>query len=261
MKRLITFAAALALAGVAASGVRAQNVEPTPPPHQDWSFEGPFGTFDRGALQRGYQVYKEICSTCHAMKYMHFRDLGPDGPNGGIGLSAAEVKALAASYQIADGPNDQGEMYERPGRPSDAFKSPFPNDEAAKVANGGAVPPDLSIVEKGRKDGNDYIDAILTGFKEAPKGVTVPNGLYYNEYFPGHLIHMPPPLSDGAVNFADGTPSTVPQMAHDVATFLTWASNPDMEDRKGLGLKVMAFLVLFTGLMYATKRKIWADVH
>lgn len=258
MKRLIAFAAALALAAFVAPPARA--ADPALP-HQSWSFEGPFGTFDKAALQRGYQVYKEVCSTCHAMKYLHYRDLGPGGPGGGIGLSDPEVKALAAEYQVTDGPNDQGEMYQRPARPSDAFKAPFPNDEAAKVANGGAVPPDLSIIEKGREGGPDYIVGILTGFVQPPPNFKVPNGLYYNEYFPGHLIHMPPPLSDGQVNFSDGTPSTVPQMAHDVATFLTWASNPDAEERKGLGLKVMAFLVIFTGLMYATKRKIWADVH
>jgi ubiquinol-cytochrome c reductase cytochrome c1 subunit len=255
MKRLISLAAALALAAIAAPDVRAQNVEPTPPPHQNWSFEGPFGTFDRASLQRGYQVYKEICSTCHAMKYLHYRDLSA------LGFNDAEIKALAAQYQVPDGPNDQGEMFERPARPSDAFKSPFPNDEAARAANNNALPKDLSIVEKGRKGGPDYIYALLTGFTQAPQGVTVPNGLYYNEYFPGHNIAMPPPLSQGAVEFTDGTPSSVEQMAADVTTFLTWASNPDMEERKGLGLKVMAFMVIFTGLMYATKRKIWADVH
>jgi ubiquinol-cytochrome c reductase cytochrome c1 subunit len=255
MKRLISLAAVISLAIVAAPSVRAQNVEPVKPPHENWSFNGPFGTFDRAALQRGYQVYKEICSTCHAMKYTHYRDLAA------LGFSEGEIKALAAQYQVTDGPNDQGEMYERPARPSDRFKSPFANDEAARAANNNALPKDLSIIVKSREGEEDYVYALLNGFKQAPAGVTVPNGLYYNEYFPGHLIAMPPPLSAGAVNFTDGTPSSVEQMASDVTTFLTWASHPEMEERKGLGLKVMAFLLLFTGLMFAVKRKIWADVH
>ena len=255
MKRLITLAAVVALATVAAPSVRAQTLEPTKPPHQTWSFNGPFGTFDRAALQRGYQVYKEICSTCHAMKYTHYRDLAA------LGFSEGEIKALAAQYQVTDGPNDQGEMFERPARPSDRFKSPFANDEAARAANNNALPKDLSIIVKSREGGEDYILALLTGFKQAPAGMTVPSGLYFNDYFPGHLIAMPPPLSTGAVNFTDGTPSSVEQMAKDVTTFLTWASHPEMEERKGLGLKVMAFLILFTGLMFAVKRKIWADVH
>jgi len=255
MKRLIPLAAVVALAAVAAPAVRAQNAEPAPLPHQEWSFEGPFGTYDKAALQRGYQVYKEVCSTCHAMKYLAYRDLSA------LGFNADEIKALASQYQVTDGPNDQGEMFQRPARPSDRFVSPFPNDQAARAANNNALPKDLSIVEKGRRGGPDYIYALLTGFGQAPANVKVPNGLYYNEYFPGHFIAMPPPLSDGAVNFTDGTPSTVDQMAHDVSTFLTWASNPDMEERKGLGLKVMAYLVLLTGLLYAVKRKIWADVH
>ena len=255
MKRLITLAAVVVLATVAAPSVPAQTLEPTKPPHQTWSFNGPFGTFDRAALQRGYQVYKEICSTCHAMKYTHYRDLAA------LGFSEGEIKALAAQYQVTDGPNDQGEMYERPARPSDRFKSPFANDEAARAANNNAMPKDLSIIVKSREGEEDYLYALLRGFKQAPAGMTVPSGLYFNEYFPGHLIAMPPPLSAGAVNFTDGTPSSVEQMAKDVTTFLTWASHPEMEERKGLGLKVMAFLVLFTGLMFAVKRRIWADVH
>jgi ubiquinol-cytochrome c reductase cytochrome c1 subunit len=257
MKRLIP----VALLAAVAFAVPAHAQEQKPLKKIDWSFEGPFGTYDRAALQRGFQVYKEICSTCHAMKHLTYRDLGPAGPNGGIGLSEAEVRALASQYQITDGPNDQGEMFERPGRPSDPFKSPFPNDQAARAANNNALPKDLSIIVKAREGGSDYIHSLLTGFVQAPEGTKVPNGLYYNEYFPGHFIAMPPPLSQGAVNYADGTPSSVDQMAQDVTTFLTWASHPEMEERKGLGLKVMAFLVLFTGLMFAAKRKIWRDVH
>jgi ubiquinol-cytochrome c reductase cytochrome c1 subunit len=252
-KTLLATALFATVAAFAVAPASAQ--EAVPPKEMKWSFDGPFGTYDRAALQRGFQVYKEICSTCHAMKYLHYRDLS------GIGLSDDQIKALASSYQITDGPNDQGEMFERAGRPSDTFKSPFANDQAARAANNNALPKDLSIIVKGRAGGENYIYSLLTGFDKTPAGVTVPQGLYYNTYFPGHNIAMPPPLSAGAVNYTDGTPSSVEQMASDVTTFLTWASNPDMEERKGLGLKVMAFLVLFTGLMFAVKRKVWSDVH
>jgi ubiquinol-cytochrome c reductase cytochrome c1 subunit len=253
MMRLIPIALVAACAVLAVPAAHAQ--EQKEPQHLDWSFDGPFGTFDRGALQRGYQIYKEVCSTCHAMKHLHYRDLAA------LGFNADEIKALASQYQVSDGPNDQGEMYERPARPSDVFKAPFPNDEAARAANNGALPKDLSIIEKSRAGGTDYIYSLLTGYETAPEGTKVPDGLYYNPYFPGHFIAMPPPLSQGAVNFSDGTPSSLEQMAQDVATFLTCASHPEMEERKGLGLKVMAFLVLFTGLMFAVKRRIWRDVH
>jgi len=258
MKRLIPVAL---LAAVAFAAPAAHAQEQREPKKMEWSFEGPFGTYDRGALQRGFQVYKDVCSTCHAMKHLAYRDLGPNGPSGGIGLSEAEVRALASQVQVTDGPNDQGEMFERPGRPSDRFKSPFPNDNAARSANNGALPKDLSIIVKARAGEENYVYSILTGYEEAPAGMTVPSGLNYNPYFPGHFIAMPAPLSQGSVNYADGTPSSVDQMAQDVTTFLTWASRPEMEERKGLGLRVMAFLVLFTGLMFAAKRKIWRDVH
>ena len=227
-----------------------------PLPRQEWSFEGIFGTYDRASLQRGFQVYKEVCSACHPVKHLSFRDLTQ------IGYSEAQVKAIAATYQVTNAePNDQGQMFQRPGRPSDPIPGPFPNDQAARAANNGALPPDQSLLVKAREGGPDYVYAILTGYKEAPAGFKLLQGMNYNEYFPGHQIRMPPPLSDGAVTFADGTPNTVPQMAHDVATFLTWAAEPNLEQRHRTGFKVMLFLIVAVGVFYATKRKIWATAH
>lgn len=242
------FAGALTLAGVA------QAQEAPTPPHQQWSFDGVFGTYDQAALQRGFQVYKEVCSACHAVKHLYFRDLEQ------IGYSADQVKGIAAQYKVNDGPNDKGQMYERPARPSDPIPSPFPNDEAARTANNGGLPPDLSLITLAREGGADYVWAILNGFKPAPKGFAEVPGTYYNEYFAGHHIKMPPPLSDGQVKFADGSASTVPQMAHDVATFLTWAAEPDLDERHRMGFKVILFLVIATIVFYAAKRKIWSRV-
>ena len=228
----------------------------TPPlPHQQWSFEGVFGTYDPASAQRGFQVYKEICSACHPVKHLFFRDLAA------IGYNADEIKAIAATYQVTDGPNDQGQMYQRPGRPSDPIPGPFPNDQAARVANNGALPPDQSLIVKARHDGPNYVYGILTGYKEPPVGFKLLAGMNYNEYFPGHQIAMPQPLSDNAVTFADGAPGTVPQMAHDVVTFLTWASEPNLDDRHRTGFKVIGFLVVAAILFYAAKRKIWAPIH
>ena len=224
-------------------------------PHQEWSFEGVFGTYDLASAQRGFQVYKEVCSACHPVRHLYFRDLAA------IGYNADEIKAIAATYEVTDGPNDQGQMYQRPGRPSDAIPGPFPNDQAARAANNGALPPDQSLIVKARHGGPDYVYGILTGYKEPPSGFKLLDGMNYNEYFPGHQIAMPPPLSDNAVTFADGTPATVPQMAHDVVTFLTWASEPNLDDRHLTGFKVIGFLVVAAILFYAAKRKIWAPVH
>jgi ubiquinol-cytochrome c reductase cytochrome c1 subunit len=254
MSRCSLAAAALALLlALAPAPARAQ--EPPPLPHQQWSFDGVFGTYDRAALQRGFQVYKEVCSACHPVKHLYFRDLTA------IGYTADQVKAIAASYQVTDGPNDQGQMFQRPGRPSDPIPGPFPNDEAARAANGGALPPDLSMIVKAREGGPDYVYAILNGFKEPPSGFAVVPGKYYNEYFSGHQISMPPPLSDGVVTYADGTKATVQQMAHDVATFLNWASEPNLEVRHRTGVKVFLFLIVAVGIFYAAKRKIWSAVH
>jgi ubiquinol-cytochrome c reductase cytochrome c1 subunit len=222
---------------------------------QEWSFQGPFGTYDRAALQRGFQVYKEVCAACHSMNQLYYRNLAA------LGFSDAEIKAIAAEYTVIDGPNDQGEMFERPARPSDRFKAPFPNEKAAAAANNGATPPDLSLITKARHGGPDYIYSLLTGYKEPPPNMQMPSGMSYNEMFHGHLIAMPPPLSDGAVTYADGTPATVPQMARDVTSFLAWAAEPEMETRKRIGLKVLAYLLLMAGVLYAYKRKVWAAVH
>lgn len=221
-----------------------------------WSFDGIFGHYERESLQRGLQVYKEVCSACHGLRLVAFRTLTD------LGYSEAEVKAFAAQYEVQNAePNDQGEMFNRPARPSDHFVSPFPNDEAARAANGGALPPDLSLITKAREGGASYIYSLLTGFTNPPAGLEKSDTQYYNPYFPGHLISMPPPLSEGAVTYADGTKATVDQMAHDVSSFLTWASSPKLEARKRTGLKAMLFLVVMTGLLIAVKKKIWSDVH
>jgi ubiquinol-cytochrome c reductase cytochrome c1 subunit len=248
-------AAIVAFGTLASLPAFAQFAETPAPPAQNWSFDGAFGTFDRASAQRGFEVYQQVCSACHSMKLMHYRDLA------GIGLSDDQIKAIAASVTVPGGVDDSGQPIERPGLPSDTFKSPFPNDKAAQAANGGAIPPDQSVLVSARDGGPDYIDALLTGYTQPPAGMKVADGLYYNEYFPGHQIHMPPPLHDNAVSFADGTKATVPQMAHDVTTFLTYASNPEMEQRKQMGVKVVLFLALMTGLTYAVKRQVWADVH
>lgn len=249
------FAAAALSAVVLLAPTLAWAADEPPLPRQEWSFDGVFGTYDRASLQRGFQVYKEVCSVCHPVKHLYFRDLGE------IGYSEDQVKAIAAGYQVTDGPNDEGQMYQRPGRPSDPIPGPFPNDQAARAANNGALPPDQSLIVKARPGGPDYVYGILTGYKEAPPSLKMLEGMNYNEFFPGHQIAMPPPLSDNAVTFADGTPATVPQMAHDVTSFLTWAAEPNLDDRHRMGLKVILFLVVGAGVFYAAKRKIWAPIH
>jgi len=245
-------AAALAL-GLAAPAAQAAEGS-IAIPDTKFSFDGLFGTFDRGELQRGFQVYKESCAACHSMNLLAYRNLRD------IGLSEAEVAAIAASYQIPDGPNDNGEMFERPGRASDRFRRPFPNQAAARAANNGALPPDLSVIAKARVGGADYVTALLTGYEDPPPaGVTVMEGMHYNKYFPGHQIAMAPPLnSDGQVQYGDGTNATVQQMAHDVSAFLAWAAEPELETRRAMGVRVILFLIILGGLTYAVKRKIWA---
>jgi ubiquinol-cytochrome c reductase cytochrome c1 subunit len=225
-------------------------------PHQQWSFEGVFGSYDQAALQRGFQVYKEVCAACHPVKHLAFRDLTE------LGYSEDQVKGIAAQYQVTDGPNDQGEMYQRPAKPSDPIPGPFPNEQAARAANNGALPPDQSLIVKQRAGGPDYIDAIIIGYKDAPSGMKMNPGMYYNEYFAGHQIAMPPPLtSDGQVTYADGTKATVAQMAHDVTTFLAWAAEPNLNERHRMGAKVILFLVIAAAIFYAAKRRIWAALH
>lgn len=247
---------ALALAfgtAVALSATAAETPEPAP---QDWSFSGVFGSFDRAALQRGFQVYKEVCSGCHSMNQLYYRHLA------GIGYDEDQIKAIAATVEVEDGPNDEGEMFMRPAKPFDRFKAPFPNDVVARLANNGALPPDLSVIVKANPHGADYIYALLTGYKESPPaGVTIPEGAFYNEAMAGGAIAMVPPLAEGAVEYQDGTAATVPQMAKDVTTFLAWAAEPEMEERKRIGRTVILFLIVLTAFLYALKRKIWSDLH
>ncbi|HEU0117258.1 MAG TPA: cytochrome c1, partial [Alphaproteobacteria bacterium] len=227
------------------------NTLPLSTPKAGWPEKGAFGTYDRAALQRGFQVYKQVCSTCHSLKLLSYRNLSD------LGFSEAEVKALAAEATVHDGPNDNGDMFDRPGRPSDAFVKPFPNDQAARAANGGALPPDLSLIIKARAGNEDYVYSILTGFgKPVPAGETIAKGMNYNPYFPGHQIAMPQPLQDGSVTYSDGTQSSIDQEARDVVQFLAWASEPKLEVRKQTGFKAVLFLVIFAGVMYQVKRRI-----
>ncbi len=232
--------------------------------------------FDRAQLQRGLKVYREVCQACHGMALVPFRSLSePGGPE----FTPAQVQAIAKEYKIKDGPNDQGEMFERDGRPADRFPSPFPNENAARAANGGAYPPDLSVIAKARtyergfpwfiidaftgyqEHGADYIAALLQGYTDPPAGVELPPGASYNIYFPGHAIGMPQPLQDGQVSYTDGAPETVAQYAKDVTAYLMWAAEPHLEARKRIGFQVMIFLLVFAGLLYFTKKRVWHRIE
>ncbi len=268
---------ACVLAALSAVGMRtacAQDQEA--PPLQRWSFAGPFGLYDPAQLQRGFKVYREVCSTCHSLKLVAFRNLADPG---GPGFTEAQAATIAAEFQVTDGPNDQGQMFQRAGKISDYFPPPFPNDQAARAALGGKLPPDMSVLAKARsyergfpwfifeafteyqEDGPDYIHAILDGYTDAPAGFALPPGGQYNKYFPGHAIGMPKPLSDGQVEYTDGTPATVDQYGRDVAAFLMWAAEPTLDARKRLGFQVMVFLIIFTGLLYFTKKRVWRAVQ
>jgi ubiquinol-cytochrome c reductase cytochrome c1 subunit len=282
MRKILGAIAAAALL-FAAGGACAQEehsaAEPThfpilQPKQEKWSFAGPFGTYDKGQLQRGLKVYKDICSNCHSMQLVAFRTLQE------LGYSDAQVKTFAAEYTVQDGPNDEGEMFERPAIPSDYFPSPFPNVQAAAAANSGAAPPDFSLIAKARgvergfptfvfdiftqyaESGPDYIHSLLTGYdQEPPAGMEIPEGTYYNPYFiAGKSLAMVKPVNDGDVKYDDGAPETVDQYAKDVVAFLMWAAEPHLEERKKTGFRVVIFLVLFGALVYLTKRKIWSDV-
>jgi ubiquinol-cytochrome c reductase cytochrome c1 subunit len=248
------FPAAL-VAALLALPLGARAAEAPKPPPQPWSYQGVFGVFDRPALQRGYLVYKQVCAACHSMNLVSYRNLLQ------IGFDEAAAAGFAAEVQIADGPNDEGEMYDRPGRLSDRFKKPFANEKAARAANNGAFPPDLSLMVKARPVGADYMFALLTGYTNAPGNVQLMEGMHYNTFFPGHQIAMAPPLADNAVEFPDGTPASIANMARDVVQFLAWAAEPKMEERKRIGVKVMLFVLVLTALLYAVKRKVWAAVH
>jgi cytochrome c1 len=274
MKMLLkTLAIAWAAAGLLAGAAIAAEGQ-LPAKDASFSFEGPFGIFDKAQLQRGYKVYKEVCASCHAMKFLHFRNLAEEG---GPGFTEEQVKALAATFTVQDGPNDEGEMFDRPGLPSDTFPSPFPNEQAARVANGGALPPDLSLITKNRAGwygtfnqlinnigGPEYVYSVLTGYMEPPAELAAeqPEGKNYNPYYAsGHWIGMPPPLSDDQVTYDDGTPATVDRMAQDVSAFLAWAAEPKMEERKSLGFMTIIYLAILALLLYLVKQKLWRDVH
>jgi len=221
----------------------------------NWSFKGIFGTFDRASLQRGYQVYQEVCSGCHSIQHLSYRNLSEKG---GPEFSLDEAKAIAAQFEVTDGPNDDGEMFTRPRRLSDKFVNPFPNIQAATAANGGAYPPDMSVLVKARKGGADYIYSLLLGYEEVPAGYELDDGVYYNKYIPGNKIMMSKPLSEGAVEYSDGTQATEAQMAKDVVTFLTWAAEPNLEARHKMGFKVFIFLIILLTLVYFSKQKVWS---
>ena len=280
-KTPVSAAIALVVGGMLLVGgvnnAKAEDGHGPTPPSLKWSFAGPLGKFDQGQLQRGLKIYKEVCSACHGLSFVAFRNLADPG---GPGYSAAQAAAFASDYKVKDGPDDKGEMFERNGRPADYFPSPYPNEQAARASNGGAYPPDLSLIAKARgyergfpqfifdafmqfqEKGPNYIDALLQGYEDkAPAGFELPQGSYYNKYFPGHAIKMPKPLSDGQVTFDDGSPATVQQYAKDVSAFLMWAAEPHLEARKRTGLQVMLFLLVFSGLLYFTKKKVWADAH
>lgn len=271
----IVIAAALAvgLAGAAHAAESEARLE-----HQQWSFEGPFGTFDQAQLQRGFKIYREVCSQCHSMNLLSFRNLGEKGgpfwseeypnPNDNI-----YVKGIAALYEIPDLDSDTGDSIKRPATTADRFPAPFPNEYAARASNGNALPPDLSVIVKAREGGADYVYSLMTGFAPPPPGLTVPNGLNYNNAFHGDVsgqwsgdaehvpeggfLAMKAPLAPDKVSFDDGTASTVDQQARDVAAFLTWASDPKQIERKQMGFWVLIYLVVLAGLVYASYRRVW----
>ena len=253
--------AALAALGLAVVAQPAWSAEGGLPPRTvDFSFKGPFGIFDRAQLQRGYKVFVEACASCHSMDYVAFRNLSEAG---GPGFTPAQVRVLAADFprEVVDGPDDFGDMFERPGRPADRIPPPFENEAAARASNSGAYPPDLSVLAKARPGGPDHIYSVLTGYEDPPPHMEVRAGNYYNPYFPGGQIAMPPPLSDEVIEYTDGTPMTADQYAKDVSAFLMWTAEPKMEVRKRIGFQVIIFLVVFGALLYFTKHKLWRAVE
>lgn len=253
MKKTVLTAVSVISLGIVGSAFAAGDVSLK---KASWSFEGMFGTVDKAAAQRGFQVYKEVCAGCHSLNRVAFRSLEE------IGFSEAEIKVLAAGYQVKDGPNDSGEMFERPGIASDYFVPPFPNEQAAGASFSGKAPTDLSLIVKARHDGANYLYSLLTGYGQTPPhDMVLTDGQHYNPYFPGGNILMPPPLSDDQVSYSDGTKASVDQMARDVVSFLQWAAEPEMESRKQMGIKVLIFLFVFTGFMYVAKRNLWKKLH
>ena len=222
---------------------------------RDWSFSGPFGTFDKAAMQRGFQVYNEVCAGCHSMKLIAFRNFAD------LGYNDAEIKALAAQYEVQDGPNDDGEMFMRPAIPADRMPSPYANDNAARAGNNGALPPDLSLIAKARPNGPNYLYSLLSSYGNAPNDKEIPDGMYYNAAYPGHLIAMPQPLYGDDVEYTDGAATSIEALSADLTQFLMWAAEPKMEVRKRTGVAAVFFLSIFVIFSYLAKRRIWADVH
>ena len=241
--------------GISFSSYSAEKVEYL---KTDWSFKGLFGKFDRGELQRGYQVYTEVCSSCHSMKYVSYRNLAEKG---GPEFTEAQAKAIAASFEVTDGPNADGEMFTRPGKLSDKFVMPYENVKAAQAANGGAYPPDMSVLVKARGGGVNYIYSLLQGYEDPPMGITLDEGVYYNKYMYGNKIKMANPLSDGLVEYSDGTQATVEQMSKDVTTFLMWTAEPHLETRHQMGFKAIVYLIILTTLVYFSMKRIWSRVE
>ncbi len=274
MRNVLHGLAALGLGLAAATSVNAAEYPIKKPVQQDWSFAGPFGTYDKGQLQRGFKVYREVCAACHSLNLVAFRNLED------LGYSEAQVAAIAAEYEVQDGPDDAGDMFMRAAKPSDHFPAPFANPEQAAASNNGAAPPDFSLIAKARavergfptfvfdvftqyaEGGPDYIHALLTGYGEDPGEHEIPEGTHYNPYFISSAsLAMAQPITDGQVTYEDGSPETIDQYARDVSSFLMWAAEPHLEARKSTGFTVMIFLFLLAGLVYLTKRKIWSDLH
>jgi len=250
-----TFALIILFSGLSLGTQAAEKVEYL---KTDWSFKGLFGKFDRAALQRGYQVYTEVCSSCHSMKYLSYRNLSEKG---GPEFSIEQAKAIAASFEVKDGPNSDGDMFTRPGRLSDKFVMPYDNVQAAQAANGGAYPPDMSVLVKARGGGVDYIYSLLQGYEDPPAGVTLDDGVYYNKYMYGNKIKMANQLSDGLVEYSDGTTASVEQMSKDVTTFLMWSAEPHLESRHQMGFKAIVYLIILTILVYFSMKKIWSRIE
>ena len=223
-----------------------------------WSFKGFFGKFDRASLQRGYQVYSEVCAACHSMKYLSYRNLyEPGGPE----FSKEQAKIIASQFELTDGPNSDGEMFTRAARLSDNFVGPYENMQAATAANGGAYPPDMSVLVKARKGGADYIYSLLLGYEEPPEGITLDDGVYYNKYMAGNKIKMSNPLSEDIVTYLDGTKATEEQMAKDVTSFLAWSAEPHLEARHKIGFRALVYLFIMTVLVYFSMKKLWSRIE
>jgi cytochrome c1 len=248
-KLVLAAAAALVFSAPAMAAEQIKNMK------HEWSFDGVLGKFDKQQVQRGFQVYKEVCASCHSLDYLSFRNLAD------IGYSEDQVKVIAAEYQVTDGPDENGDMFQRPGRPTDRIPKPFANEQLARASNGGALPPDLSLMTKARMDGPNYVYSLMLGYTEPPAKFELMPGMSYNAYFPGHQIGMPQQITDDRVTYADGTKASAQQIAADVTAFLHWAAEPKLEVRHATGIRVMLFALLFTVLAFLFKRRLWARLE